>query len=200
MPDDTSPTAGDPPRPRKGWFRIPNEVFACASRIGPHGMLVYVALAHHADRDGRCWPSLSTLENETGLARATIVKETKSLKELGLLRVSRLKRSNLYELGLCYGLGKNKHNPYQPVKIRSRHGFWFYFFKRTSGMSDIRIEIEKSSSANSIPLDFMRLTEMQRQEVVRIVREELERAGIYKLTASGLANTTTPQCLHDSAR
>ncbi len=41
--------------------------------------LVLLALADHADEEGRCWPSLGRLEQMTGLNRSTITRALSSL-------------------------------------------------------------------------------------------------------------------------
>lgn len=47
--------------------------------------LVLLALADHADDDGRCWPAQDRLSEMTGLSRATVQRSLVALEELDLL-------------------------------------------------------------------------------------------------------------------
>jgi DNA-binding MarR family transcriptional regulator len=46
-------------------------------------LLVFIALATHINSDGVCFPSLRTLQWETGFKRSTIIRSTKRLEEKG---------------------------------------------------------------------------------------------------------------------
>lgn len=68
-----------------------------------HAIAVYVVVARHAGRDATAFPSLSTIMELTGLARATVVDSLKALKAAGLIKATkrtnrRGQASNLYEL------------------------------------------------------------------------------------------------------
>lgn len=51
---------------------------------GP-GKVILLALADRCDTAGLCWPSISTIADDTGLGRSTVKKHLKSLRESGLL-------------------------------------------------------------------------------------------------------------------
>ena len=57
-----------------------------ASDLGSSARLVALVLSTHMDRNGAsCFPSLTTLERETGLSRKTVWKSIDKLEEAGLL-------------------------------------------------------------------------------------------------------------------
>lgn len=55
--------------------------------LGPTERLIMLALADHADDDGRCYPSMKRLEQRTGLSDRAIQKNMKSLADAGYLAV-----------------------------------------------------------------------------------------------------------------
>ena len=80
----------------------------------PHAKLVLLALARHADRQGRCYPSAKRLAELTGITDRTIYKKLNVLEGLGLIeRKKRMKggkkTSNEYKINLSYFL-INKSN------------------------------------------------------------------------------------------
>ena len=67
--------------------------------IPPNPKLVLLALCRHADSTGKSWPSIQTIQQKTGLSKATIFRSLATLKKNGYLAViNRRNRSNLYFL------------------------------------------------------------------------------------------------------
>jgi DNA-binding transcriptional ArsR family regulator len=69
----------------------------------PHAKLVLLALARHADKQGRCYPSAKRLAELTGITDRTIYRKLNTLEGLGLIkRKGRMKdgrkTSNVYTL------------------------------------------------------------------------------------------------------
>lgn len=50
---------------------------------------VLVALAYHANGEGRAWPSRTTIARESGVTLRTVTRATKRLEDLGLIEVER---------------------------------------------------------------------------------------------------------------
>jgi hypothetical protein len=48
--------------------------WAWAQSVSSTEKLVLLCLADHADQAGRCWPSLTRIQERTGLARSTVAK------------------------------------------------------------------------------------------------------------------------------
>lgn len=69
--------------------------------LGPTERLVMLALADHADDDGRCYPSIPRLCQRTGLSERAVQTNTRKLTEQGYIRVVEgggKGKSNLYFL------------------------------------------------------------------------------------------------------
>ena len=69
----------------------------------PHAKLVLLALARHADKQGRCYPSAKRLAELTGITDRTIYRKLNTLEDLGLIERKRRmkdgrKTSNGYTL------------------------------------------------------------------------------------------------------
>jgi hypothetical protein len=81
--------------------------------------LVLLSLANFANRDHQCWPSVSTLIEDTGLSERTIKTVTASLHASGHLvkteqvRDDGSRSSNIYRLSV--GKVQNSHPPVQPL-------------------------------------------------------------------------------------
>ena len=70
------------------------------SGLKPLQRLVLLCLANHANEAEECWPSLDTLAKETGISRRYVVELVHKLASLGLVSMSKRKRSatTLYRL------------------------------------------------------------------------------------------------------
>ncbi len=72
--------------------------------LGPVDILVYLALAKHADGEGTCWPSMATIAKLARCARETVARSLKHLEARGYLkRTARFRpdggvTSNVYQL------------------------------------------------------------------------------------------------------
>jgi predicted transcriptional regulator len=78
-------------------------------KIPPTEKVVLLAIADHADHEGRCWPGMEGLAEKAGVHRVTVAKVVKRLEDKGLLKVERRhgsvegagrggSRSNIYRL------------------------------------------------------------------------------------------------------
>ena len=74
--------------PRREQFAlIPFSILvALSGNVTRSGILVYCALATHADPQGHCWPGRSRLAEITGLSERQISRATAELVKKGLLR------------------------------------------------------------------------------------------------------------------
>ena len=72
--------------------------------LGPVDILVYIALAKHADTEGTCWPSLATIARLARVCRSSVAQAIKHLEARGYLqRTARFRpdggvTSNVYKL------------------------------------------------------------------------------------------------------
>jgi hypothetical protein len=87
--EEAPPYDGQASKRREAFYMIPREVFLeYARQARPVAWAVFEALVCHADADGTCFPSHSTLAEETGVSRReTIITAIKRLAELGMIRV-----------------------------------------------------------------------------------------------------------------
>lgn len=85
--------------------------------LKPNLKFVLLCLADYSGKEGKCWPSISTLCLRTGLSRTTVKSALKTLEADGWISktnrfardgVSRRKTSNLYQLNKPK-LSENKH-------------------------------------------------------------------------------------------
>ena len=74
--------------------------------IRPGLKIVLLALADHADNDGKCWPGVSGVAKKCGLSCRQVVRATGELEEFGLIRAERRagngdgRKSNVYVLNV----------------------------------------------------------------------------------------------------
>lgn len=72
---------------------------AWAHQGDPTTKLILLALAEHADSNGRCWPSIGRLAALTGLHRATVIRVLGRLETDGVIERTRSTgRSTRYKL------------------------------------------------------------------------------------------------------
>lgn len=60
--------------------------------------VVLMLLANHADEHGRCWPKISTLAKEGGLALNTVKDALRALRRDGLIESKRRRGASVYQL------------------------------------------------------------------------------------------------------
>ena len=76
--------------------------------FSPAAIVVWLALANRADEHGRSWPSLTALEEDTGLSRHTVLLAIRELEAAGEIEVQRPERkgkgSNHYKSPLVQSM------------------------------------------------------------------------------------------------
>lgn len=76
--------------------------------------MVLLALADHANDDGKCWPGIETVIKKCGISRNTAIRNIKDLKKHGLIISERRyteegrRTSNLYTLSLSPNMVRTK--------------------------------------------------------------------------------------------
>lgn len=84
---------------KRGWFWVENEIFdyGIANHIGNSALTIHFALCRHADEQGKSFPTVQTLQFETGLSNRVIAKSTRILEQYYLLEIQREKHQhNVY--------------------------------------------------------------------------------------------------------
>jgi len=86
---------------RPGWHWASHEIIDIyGAKLGPYGLAIYYALCRHANQNGECWPSYTTLAEETGMSRDMAIRMVKRLlgEEEGLEEVKLIeKQTRQYE-------------------------------------------------------------------------------------------------------
>ena len=89
-----------------GFCQLDRREVLRVQRLGPHAASVWMSYASHANREGQAWPGYECLHQETGLARGTIAKAIRCLKQVGaLVPVGRKGRGRTVHLVLGKGRG-----------------------------------------------------------------------------------------------
>jgi hypothetical protein len=85
-------------------FTLVENIVIEDQELGPVDLLVYIALAKHADSNGTCWPSLATIARLARVCRSSVAQAIKHLEARGYLqRTARFRpdggvTSNVYKL------------------------------------------------------------------------------------------------------
>ena len=85
-------------------FTLVENIVLEDQELGPVDILVYIALAKHADSEGTCWPSLATIARLARVCRSSVAQAIKRLEARGYLqRTARFRpdggvTSNVYKL------------------------------------------------------------------------------------------------------
>ena len=66
--------------------------------------LVLLAICHHADKDGKAFPSLSRINELTGLAKRTISRKVTMLVDMGLMTTEERTRPNGSQTSTMYSV------------------------------------------------------------------------------------------------
>ena len=85
-------------------FTLVENIVLEDQELGPADVLVYIAIAKHADSEGVCWPSLATIARLARVCRSSVAQAIKHLEARGYLqRTARFRpdggvTSNVYKL------------------------------------------------------------------------------------------------------
>ena len=63
--------------------------WAVGQKLPSKDKFVLVMMANYADEDGKCWPSLNRLADDTSMSRSTVQLAIKGLEAAGILRIER---------------------------------------------------------------------------------------------------------------
>lgn len=109
-----------------------------------YSQVLFMWLCSYADVDGKCFPSISTLKNDCGMSRDTVIRRLELLEERGLLQKTKSKKK---------GSKENAVNQYQimiladdsEVEGGSRSQRPRSSSQRLGGSSRERLELKPSS-------------------------------------------------------
>ena len=112
-------------------FTLIENIILEDQELGPVDVLVYIALAKHADGQGSCWPSMATIARVARVCRSKAFQAIKHLEALGYLkRTPRFRAdggvtSNAYQLlaieARRYSPVAQKDTPCHPEKLPPVH-------------------------------------------------------------------------------
>jgi len=79
--------------------------WAVSQKLPTKEKFVLIMMANYADEDGKCWPSMNRLCEDTGMKKDSVIRAIKALEEIGLAEVERRKIEgvnlpNIYHLNL----------------------------------------------------------------------------------------------------
>ena len=93
-----------------------------AISVGSTDKFVLLALADAADENGRCWPSIATLGEKTGLSRRAVEGAIKRLQISGYIQViHRHRHSNVFTLHQMPSPPQQVRVPPQQVRVYPHH-------------------------------------------------------------------------------
>jgi predicted transcriptional regulator len=75
-------------------------------RLSHADIRVLAALGAHADKQGRCWPAVSTLAQKIGLSERHVRRCLQTLSKCGVVEIQkRLGRSSIYRIPMTWVSG-----------------------------------------------------------------------------------------------
>lgn len=86
------------------YFRVSNKIFEL--KLRPIEFLVYSYLTRCADKNSRCFPSISTISNHCGVAKSSVQKAVNSLTDKKII----IKQSNFSKMK--NGKRRRRNNTY----------------------------------------------------------------------------------------
>ncbi len=80
--------------------------FLYESELPHRAISVYLYLSDHANKSGKCWPSIPTMAQELKVSPNTVRRALQDLRKAGLIKTEQLYRKNGGKSSLCYKLMK----------------------------------------------------------------------------------------------
>ena len=76
--------------------------FLYSSDVSSKAVAVFLYLLDHANKQGKCWPSIPTIAEDLKISESTVRRAAKELKRAGLLQTEQRFRQNGGKSSLCY--------------------------------------------------------------------------------------------------
>lgn len=92
---------GDTFRAETTWFHIFHSMIQTGdiSRMGPYAVTVYLVIKSHTNFQSGCaFPAIETIMRESGISRSQVMRELRTLEQLGYIGKARVGRRNEYRL------------------------------------------------------------------------------------------------------
>jgi hypothetical protein len=88
---------------------------------------VLIILANYTGEDGKAWPSMSRLMEDTGLKKDSIIRATKSLEDLGIIKIDRrvfdgVNLPNVYQLHVDGVVAHSDHQSLSSTGVVANSG------------------------------------------------------------------------------
>ena len=182
-------------------FTLIENIILEDQELGPVDVLVYIALAKHADGQGSCWPSMATIARVARVCRSKAFQAIKHLEALGYLkRTPRFRAdggvtSNAYQLlaieARRYSPVAQKDTPCHPEKLPPVHPVDTNYIQSEQdpreGGTPARSTELSSASAPPPSLSQPKEEEVMRelQDVPSLVHDRRFREGARRLLAEG---------------
>ena len=82
-----------------GYSWISDSLFDIQSNLSHTEFRTFLCLVRHADKDGKCFPSLNTIADKCEMSKTTVIKNLKDLAKKGFIEVQRrvIERNGRYE-------------------------------------------------------------------------------------------------------
>ncbi|KWC74562.1 hypothetical protein WL57_35995 [Burkholderia cepacia] len=96
-----APSQGDLFQAEATWFHVFRSMIEAGdiARMGPYAATVYMVVKAHTNyRTGRTFPSIDTISMKSGVSRAQVIRELKTLETFGYVTKTRVGRHNEYRL------------------------------------------------------------------------------------------------------
>lgn len=78
--------------------------FLYRAELSHRAISVYIYLKDRANKDGECWPAISTIARELRLSQSTVRRALQDLRKAGFLETEQRYRDNGGKSSLCYRL------------------------------------------------------------------------------------------------
>lgn len=132
--------------------------WAVGQKLPTKEKIILLMMANYADENGKCWPSMNRLCDDTGMKKDSVIRAIKSLESLGLIETSRRKVEGV-------NLPNNYHLKMQGVVAHSDHGV---VANSDKGSRSQRLEPINEPIKDSISIDFEEFWDLYPKKVGKL--------------------------------
>jgi DNA-binding transcriptional ArsR family regulator len=96
------------------WFHVFRSMLenGDAAKMGGNAFLTYCSIKAHTNfKTGRAWPGIDVLMAKTGLSKSQVLRELKTLEDMGYITREKQGRNNVYTLREKVGISDDKGRP-----------------------------------------------------------------------------------------
>jgi len=150
------------------------------SGLPPSARATLMVLAAHADETGKCFPTVKTIAEITGLTERGVYKALRKLREIKVIKIYRFRRNNVYKINSDWQLDEApevKETPELSSGIKDKEERQIPELSSGETLNSVHPKIQPKSQISIVAKNELNSTEQASDAVIRKEKEKSKDLG-----------------------